>query len=48
VETEGQTLHIPDVIVAAVALTFGLTLATDNDFPMPELRFLDLPSENVR
>lgn len=47
---KGRTLHIPDVIVAAVvALTFGLTLATDNrkDFPMPELRFLDFPSENV-
>jgi predicted nucleic acid-binding protein len=34
-----------DVTVAAVALTHGLTLLTDNrkDFPMPELALYSLP-----
>lgn len=47
---KGQTIHIPDAIIAAVALTFGLTLATDNrkDFPMQGLRFLELPPEKVQ
>src|SRR5712692_468737 len=42
---KGRTLDIPDAIIAAVALSLNLTLATDNqkDFPMPELRFLALP-----
>ena len=46
----GQTLSVPDVIIAAAALTFGLTLATDNrrDFPMPSLRFLELPPEKAQ
>jgi predicted nucleic acid-binding protein len=49
-ERKGRTLKIPDAIVAAVALTFSLTLATDNrkDFPMPELRLLDFPAENIQ
>lgn len=40
----GKTLELPDTIVAATALEYGLTLLTDNrkDFPMPELRFYDL------
>lgn len=44
-ERRGQTLSLPDVVIAAVALTYGLTLATDNrkDFPMQGLRFFDLP-----
>ena len=43
---KGVTLDIPDAIIAAVALSFDLTLATDNtkDFPMPELKFLPLPT----
>jgi len=34
------------LIIAAVALSFNLALATDNvrDFPMPELKFLPLPA----
>jgi predicted nucleic acid-binding protein len=41
----GQTLSLPDVTIAAVALTNGLVLATDNrkDFPIENLRFLALP-----
>jgi len=42
---KGLTLDILDLIIAAVALSLNLTLATDNtkDFPMPELEFLPLP-----
>lgn len=41
---KGRTLELPDAMIAAVALQFGLTLATDNrkDFPMRELEFLPL------
>jgi len=39
--TEGRTLSLPDVTIAAVCLRHNLTLMTDNrkDFPMPELQF---------
>jgi predicted nucleic acid-binding protein len=42
---KGHTLALSDVTVAAVALTNGLTLLTDNrkHFPMPELQLLPLP-----
>ena len=42
---KGFTLFLPDVTIAAVALTHGLTLMTDNrkDFPMPDLQFHPLP-----
>lgn len=42
---QGRTLELPDTLIAATALEHGLTLMTDNrkDFPMPELRFYDLP-----
>ncbi len=42
---KGQTLALPDLTVAAVAIGNGLRLATDNpkDFPMPELWFCPLP-----
>ena len=42
---KGRTLGLPDMIVAATALEYGLTLMTDNrkDFPIPELKFFDLP-----
>ena len=42
---KGHTLSLPDVTIAAVALTHGLTLLTDNrkDFPMPELTLYSLP-----
>jgi predicted nucleic acid-binding protein len=42
---KGLTLFLPDVTIAAVAITHGLTLITDNrkDFPMPNLRFHELP-----
>ena len=41
---KGRTIELPDAMIAAVALQFGLTLATDNrkDFPMRELEFLPL------
>jgi predicted nucleic acid-binding protein len=41
---KGHTLSLPDVTIAAVALTYGLTLLTDNrkDFPMPELALYSL------
>jgi predicted nucleic acid-binding protein len=40
-----HTLSLADVTIAAVALTHGLTLLTDNrkDFPMPELALYSLP-----
>ena len=42
---KGRTLALPDLTIAAVAITHGLSLATDNpkDFPMPELRLYPLP-----
>ena len=42
---KGLTLALPDLMVAAVAITNGLQLATDNpkDFPMSELRLYPLP-----
>ena len=42
---KGRTLSLPDVTIAAVALTHELTLLTDNrrDFPMPELVLYSLP-----
>jgi predicted nucleic acid-binding protein len=42
---KGQTLALPDLTVAALAISNGLQLATDNpkDFPMPELRLYPLP-----
>jgi predicted nucleic acid-binding protein len=42
---KGQTLSLPDVLIAAVALECGLALATANrkQFPMPELKLLPLP-----
>jgi predicted nucleic acid-binding protein len=41
----GYTIALPDVTIAAVALSHGLTLVTDNrkHFPMPELQLLQLP-----
>lgn len=41
---KGLTLFLPDVTIAAVALTHGLTLMTDNrkDFPMPDLQIYPL------
>jgi predicted nucleic acid-binding protein len=42
---KGQTIALPDITIAAVAIVHGLTLVTDNrkHFPMPELRFYPLP-----
>jgi len=39
---KGHTLALPDVLIAAVALEYGLALATGNrkHFPMPELKRL--------
>jgi predicted nucleic acid-binding protein len=41
----GRTLSLPDVTVAAVALTNDLILLTGNakDFPMPELQIYPMP-----
>jgi predicted nucleic acid-binding protein len=41
---KGQTLALPDLTIAAVAIRNGLQLITDNpkDFPMPELRLYRL------
>jgi predicted nucleic acid-binding protein len=43
---KGLTLALPHLTIAAVAITNGLDLATDNpkDFTMPDLRFYLLPS----
>jgi predicted nucleic acid-binding protein len=43
---KGRTLALPDLTIAAVAITNGLDFATDNpkDFPMPDLRLYPLPS----
>lgn len=45
-ERKGVTIDIPDAIIAATSLNFNLCLATDNlrDFPMPDLKLLDLPT----
>src|ERR1700685_1778872 len=45
---KGQTLALPDLTIAAVAITNGLHFVTDNpkDFPMPELRFHALGAVN--
>ena len=42
---QGRTLSLPDVTVAAVALSHDLILVTNNhkDFPMPELTLYPLP-----
>jgi predicted nucleic acid-binding protein len=42
---KGRTLALPDLTIAAVAITNGLNFATDNqkDFPMSGLRFHRLP-----
>ena len=42
---KGVTLALPDLTIAAVAITNGLHFATDNpkDFPMHDLRFYPLP-----
>lgn len=41
---KGKTLSLADVLIAAVALTFDLTLMTDNlkHYPMRELKIYDL------
>ncbi|MEO8051045.1 MAG: type II toxin-antitoxin system VapC family toxin [Acidobacteriota bacterium] len=43
---KGHALSLPDVTVAAVAVTNGLTLLTDNQkhFPMKELHLMKLPA----
>jgi len=43
---KGTTLNLGDVIIAAVAMHYELTLLTDNvkDFPMKELSLHPLPS----
>ena len=42
---QGRPLSVPDVLMAAHAVTRGATLITGNvrDFPMPELKLLRLP-----
>jgi predicted nucleic acid-binding protein len=46
---KGVTLALPDLTIAAVAITNGLQLATDNprDFPMSGLRLYPLPRTGV-
>ncbi len=46
---QGKTLTLTDTTIAAVCLTEGLTLVTDNrkDFPMPELPLYPLPEERA-
>jgi hypothetical protein len=43
---KGVTIDITDFIIAATALVYDLRLVTDNrkDFPNPELKHLDLPT----
>jgi predicted nucleic acid-binding protein len=45
-KAKGHTLALADTLVAAVAMTEGLTLATDNvkHYPMAELKLLPLPA----
>jgi tRNA(fMet)-specific endonuclease VapC len=45
---KGHTIALPDVTIAAVALTHKLALVTDNQkhFPMQELRLLALPENS--
>ena len=42
---QGQTLELPDLLIAATALEHKLTLVTDNrkHFPIPNLMFHALP-----
>ena len=42
--SQGRTLALPDLLIAAVALLHGLVLVTGNvkDFPMKDLRVLCL------
>jgi predicted nucleic acid-binding protein len=44
-QRRGRTLSLPDAIMAAVAITEDLDLATDNskDYPMPEVRLVQMP-----
>lgn len=44
-QKQGQTLSYTDVTIAAVALSNGVPILTDNrkHFPMPELRLVPLP-----
>jgi predicted nucleic acid-binding protein len=44
---KGRTIALPDLTIAAVAITNGLQLATDNpkDFPMSDLRIHPLPRD---
>ena len=43
---QGITIHLPDAIIAAVAMANDATLVTANvrDFPMEELHLLEFPS----
>jgi predicted nucleic acid-binding protein len=47
-QKKGQTLSYTDVTIAAVALSHGVPLLTDNrkHFPMPELQLLPLPGDS--
>jgi predicted nucleic acid-binding protein len=42
---KGKTFSVPDMMIAALCITEGLTLITDNrkDFSMPELTLYPLP-----
>ena len=44
-QRKGIILHLPDLLIAAIALRYGLALFTDNvkDFPMKELILFDGP-----
>ncbi len=44
-QRRGRTLSLPDAIIAALAITEDLDLATDNskDYPMPEVRLVRVP-----
>lgn len=46
---KGQTLSLTDMTIAAVCLSEGITLVTDNrkHFPMPELSLYPLPGETT-
>jgi predicted nucleic acid-binding protein len=46
---KGKTLDLPDMVVAATALEYGLPLMTDNrkDFPLPELNLYPLDDETA-
>jgi predicted nucleic acid-binding protein len=45
---KGVTLSLPDVVIAAIAISHNLTLVTDNlrHYPMPEIRIRQIETRS--